>query len=405
MTTPLTAPDPAANETVAPDETADDNETAAPAIDESLVTRAEMDVDAVRELETLFHRQIADGLHPGAALAVYRNTRLVVDLWGGLADDAAGTPVAADTMFILYSSTKPLAAACLHLLWERKRLDWDDKVADYWPGFAKHGKDAVTIRHILTHRAGFPETPPELSWDRWQDWDYVVECMENIIPEYPAGQLMAYHPRNFGWVIGELVRRIDGRPINAFLRDEILDPLGIDDGYIGLPPELEPRVSRIHAMEDCDRPGMIRPYNRPEVHQAVHPAGGGIFTARALARFYAMLGNGGALEGVRILMPQTVIEGTKLQSEANDFSLGQTMRRSLGLVIDDSRMAASPDHGPGNFGHGGGTFGHGGAGTSVGWADPDEGLAVAYITNGFRASATNNPRLAAISQAVRAALL
>ena len=390
----------------APDATADsDTAPAAPVIDESLVARAEMDVAAVRELETLFYRQIADGLHPGAALAVYRNTRLVVDLWGGLADDAAGTPVAADTMFILYSSTKPLAAACLHLLWERKRLDWDDKVADYWPGFAKHGKDAVTIRHILTHRAGFPETPPELSWDRWQDWDYVVECMENIIPEYPAGQLMAYHPRNFGWVIGELVRRIDGRRIDAFLRDEILDPLGIVDGYVGLPPELEPRVSRIHAMEDCDRPGMIRPYNRPEVHQAVHPAGGGIFTARALARFYAMLGNGGALEGVRILMPQTVIEGTKLQSEANDFSLGQTMRRSLGLVIDDSRMAANPDHGPGNFGHGGGTFGHGGAGTSVGWADPDEGLAVAYITNGFRASATNNPRLAAISQAVRAALL
>ena len=162
-------------------------------------------------------------------------------------------------------------------------------VAAYWPAFAKHGKGTVTIRHILTHRGGFPETPPELSWDRWQDWDYVVECMEDIIPDYPAGQIMAYHPRNFGWVIGELVRRIDGRHIGAFLREEILDPLALHDGYVGLPPELEPRVSRIHAMEDCDRPGMIRPYNRPEVHQAVHPAGGGIFTARDLARFYAML--------------------------------------------------------------------------------------------------------------------
>ena len=131
-------------------------------------------------------------------------------------------------------------------------------------------------------------------------------------------------------------------------------------------------------MEDCDRPGMIRPYNRPEVHQAVHPAGGGIFTARDLARFYAMMGNGGELDGVRILKPETVAEATHLQSEANDFSLGMRMRRSLGLVLDDSRMGAST-----NAGDGLGTFGHGGAGTSVGWADPGLGLAVAYITNGF----------------------
>ena len=357
-----------------------------------------MDPIAVQELQDLFRRQIDQGLHPGAGLAVYRHGRLAVDLWGGLADDAGGTPVAPDTMFILYSSTKPLAAACLHILWERGQLAWDDTVAQYWPGFAKHGKDGVTIRHVLTHRGGFPETPPELSWDRWQDWDYVVECMEDMIPDYPAGQIMAYHPRNFGWVIGELVRRIDGRHIGVFLREEIFDPLGLNDGYVGLPPELEHRVSRIHAMEDCDRPGMIRPYNRPEVHQAVHPAGGGIFTARDLARFYAMMCNDGELDGVRILKPETVAEVTALQSEANDFSLGMRMRRSLGLVLDDSRMGATTKAGEGL-----GTFGHGGAGTSVGWADPSMGLAVAYITNGFRASATNNPRLSAISRAVRAA--
>ena len=110
---------------------------------------------------------------------------------------------------------------------------------------------------------------------------------------------------------------------------------------------------------------MIRPYNRPEVHQAVHPAGGGIFTARDLARFYAMMCNGGELDGVRILKPETVAEVTRLDSEANDFSLGTRMRRSLGLVLDDSRMGATT-----NAGDGLGTFGHGGAGTSVGWADP-----------------------------------
>ena len=359
-----------------------------------------IDPAAVQALEGLFRQQIDRGLHPGAGLAVYRHGKLAVDLWGGLADDAGGTPVAADTMFILYSSTKPLAAACLHVLWERGQLAWDDKVATTGPNSPSTARTPSPSDTVLTHRGGFPETPPELSWDRWQDWDYVVECMEDMIPDYPAGQIMAYHPRNFGWVIGELVRRIDGRHIGVFLREEILDPLGLRDGYVGLPPELEPRVSRIHAMEDCDRPGMIRPYNRPEVHQAVHPAGGGIFTARDLARFYAMMCNRGELDGVRILKPETVAEVTALQSEANDFSLGTRMRRSLGLVLDDSRMGATEKPGEGL-----GTFGHGGAGTSVGWADPSLGLAVAYITNGFRASATNNPRLAAVSKAVRAACL
>ena len=101
---------------------------------------------------------------------------------------------------------------------KRGQLAWDDTVAQYWPEFAKHGKDAVSIRHVLTHRGGFPETPRNCPGTVWQDWDYVVECMEDIIPDYPAGQIMAYHPRNFGWVIGELVRRIDGRHIGVFLR-------------------------------------------------------------------------------------------------------------------------------------------------------------------------------------------
>ena len=116
--------------------------------------------------------------------------------------------------------------ACLHILWERGQLDWDDTVARYWPGFAKHNKGGVTVRHILTHRGGFPETPPELSWERWQDWDYVVKCMEDIIPDYPAGQIMAYHPRNFGWVIGELVQRNRRAAHRGF-------PAGRDPGSAG----------------------------------------------------------------------------------------------------------------------------------------------------------------------------
>ena len=354
----------------------------------------QMDPQALRGVEDLFREQIQSGVHPGAALAVYRHGKLVLDLYGGLADGSTGKLVTRDTMFVLYSSTKPLAAACIYLLWERGKLRWDDPVSGHWPGFAQNGKAGVTVRHILTHRGGFPDTPAELTWDLWRDWDAVVRAMERTSPMYEPGKVIAYHPRNFGWVIGELVRRVDGRPFSQFLQEDVTGPLGMRDTYVGLPPSLEGRVSKEHAMEDCDRPVQVSIYNRPEVHQAVHPAGGGIATARDLARFYAMLAGGGFLDGTRVLAPETVAEVTRFQVEGMDYTLERQVRRCLGMALGDSRMGCSETDNCRSFGHGG-------AGTSVGWADPGSGLALAFITNGFRAGPSNTRRLAAISQAVR----
>ncbi len=358
----------------------------------------QMDPQALQRVEALFRDQISRGVHPGAGLAVYRRGKLVLDLQGGVADARSGNPVTAETMFVLYSCTKPLTASCLHLLWERGQVAWDDRVADYWPGFGRNGKDAVTVRQVLTHTAGFPDTPPELSWDRWQDWDFVVETMESLTPLYQPGKIIAYHPRNFGWIIGELVRRIDGRPISQFLREEITEPLGMTDTYLGLPVSLEHRVSRVHATDDCDRPSMPSTYNKPGVHQAVQPAGGGIAAPRDLARFFAMMAAGGSLDGARILGSDTVTEVTGLQVEGMDHTGGLHVQRSLGLSLADRRMGARDKLTAGSFGHAG-------AGTSIGWADPDLGLAVAYVTNGFRAENSNTERLSTISQAVRDACL
>jgi CubicO group peptidase (beta-lactamase class C family) len=208
--------------------------------------------------------------------------------------------------------------------------------------------------------------------------------------------VLAYHHRNFGWVIAELVQRIDGRPFRQFLQDELTGPLGMNDFFVGLPPELEHRVSKEHAMEDCDRPSQVTTYNRPEVHIAVHPAGGGIATARDLAKFYVMMIGGGVIDGTRILKEETVAEVTALQVEGMDYSLERPGRRALGYALADPRMgdpASLTDS----------SFGHGGAGTSIGWADPETGVAMAYITNGFRAEHSNLTRLSAVSQAVRAA--
>ena len=354
----------------------------------------EMDPHGLDRVEALFQEQIDQGTHPGSALAVYRHGKPVLDLFGGEADAEAGLPVNSDTMFILYSSTKPIAAVCIHILWERGKLGWDDPVAEHWPGFAKNGKGDVTIRHVLTHQGGFPETPPELTWDKWHDWNNVVQAMEDIRPDYPAGKVLAYHPRNFGWVLGELVARIDGRSFQQFLREEVTERLEMNDFYVGLPADLESRVSKEHATDDCDHPYQVSMYNKPEVHQAVHPAGGGIATARDLARFFAMMEGGGTLDGVKILEPETVAEVTTLQVEGMDLTNERTTKRSLGLSLGDPRMGTSLTEDLR-------TFGHGGAGTSVGWADPDSGLAMAYITNGYREDGSNLPRLAAMSQAVR----
>ena len=354
-----------------------------------------MDSQKLREIEELFKNQINMGLHPGAGLAVYRYGMLVLDLNGGLADSDSAKPVSEETMFVLFSSTKPIAASCLYILKDRGKLAWDDPVIKHWPKFGQHGKEAVTIRHILTHQGGFPETPKDLPWADWADWDKVVRAMEDAKPTYLAGEVLAYHPINFGWVIAELVRRIDGRPFNEFLAQELTGPLGMNDTYVGLPEDLEDRVSTIHLREDdADPNGYAAIFDRPEVHLCVVPGAGGIASAQGLARFYSMMERGGTLDGVTVLRPETVKEVTRLEVEGIDASLGQFARRSLGLALQDERMG-SPGDKPNN------AFGHGGAGTSVGWADPDSGLAVGYITNGFRGNDANIPRLTAISQAIR----
>jgi CubicO group peptidase (beta-lactamase class C family) len=356
-----------------------------------------MDSGRLEQVEQLFHQQIKDGIHPGAGLAVYRYGNLVLDIHGGVANTQSGQAVTYETMFVLFSSTKPLAAACLYILKERGQLAWDDAVAKHWPEFAQNGKEAVTINHILTHRGGFPATPADLPWTDWPEWSKVARAMEMAVPVFKPGEVLAYHPINYGWVIAELVRRIDGRTFDKFIGEELAAPLEMQNTYVGLPSSMEGRVSRIHLLEDdADPNGYSATFNEPLVHGTINPGAGGIASAGDLARYYAMLERHGALEGARVLAPETVDEATAFQVEGVDASTTLFARRSLGLALADERMG-TPSGDPLK------TFGHGGAGTSIGWADLDSGLAMGYITNGFRGNVNNNKRLAAISEAVRQA--
>jgi len=355
-----------------------------------------MDSQKLEQVKQLFQRQIDEGLHPGAGLAVYRYGNLVLDIHGGIANKE---PVTSETMFVLMSSTKPLTASCLYILKERGKIAWDDLVSKHWPEFAQNGKETVTIRHILTHRGGFPQTPESLPWTDWPDWSKVTRAMEQAPTIYTPGETLAYHPINYGWVIAEIVRRVDGRTFDRFLAEELAAPLGMDNTYVGLPPGLEGRVSPMHLMEDdADTSGYSGIFSEPSVLRSVVPGANGVATAGDLARFYAMMERKGSLDGVTVIQTATAEEAVEFQVEGVDKSTGTFAQRSLGLALGDERMGKST-------GDPLKTFGHGGAGTSIGWADFDSGLAVGYITNGFRGSVTNNARLAAISLAVRDACI
>ena len=202
----------------------------------------QMDGQKLEQVKQLFHQQIDEGIHPGAGLAVYRYGNLVLDIHGGTGKDK---PVDAETMFVLMSSTKPLTASCLYILKERGKIAYDDLVSKHWPEFAQNGKESVTIRHILTHRGGFPETPASLPWSDWPEWSKVTRAMEQAPTIYTPGETLAYHPINYGWVIAEIVRRVDGRPFDRLLAEELTTPLELENAYVGLPIGLEGNVKRV----------------------------------------------------------------------------------------------------------------------------------------------------------------
>ena len=358
------------------------------------------DGTSLDEVRTIFQRQIDRGLHPGAQLAVYQDSRLVLDLWSGFADWPRERPVERDTMFVLFSSTKPLASMSVWLCADRGLLDLDTPIFRYWPKFGQYGKEKVTPRMVLAHTGGFPKWPSQLKWDDLQDWEKVVAGMEAAVAEFEPGTTPAYHSFNHGWVCAELVRIVTGRPLPQFFRDEIAEPLGMPDSYIGPPKELLPRVAKVHPYPDILAEHVIfaEKFNRPEILTANIPASSGVSTARDMARFYACIVNGGELDGTRIWSESTARQCTDIVLEGHDGIQDVFSRRSAGFVIGGTpkqplRMGSDTTR----F-----TFGHGGAGTSICWGDRELRLAMAFIPNGYHGQDVMVSRCRELSDAVRA---
>jgi CubicO group peptidase (beta-lactamase class C family) len=345
------------------------------------------------EIHQIIEDLVASGHELGLQVAAYVDGRLVVDTWAGVADESTGRPVDGDTLFTSFSTTKGFAATCVHLLAERGVLDYDAPIAHYWPEFAAHGKGHATVRHALTHAAGVPQLPPQTTPIMLCDWDAMCAAIAALEPLWEPGTKVGYHAWTFGWIIGEIVRRADGRSLAQVAQEELCRPLGIDSFFLGIPDEVESRVAALRQEPTVDEQTRLaklamprsltnaETVNRPDVRRASVPGAGGIMNARAVARHYAMLACGGELDGVRVLSTRQIELASALQTSRRDEVFELPSRKGLGYMLGGE----DADGGVRAMGAAIAAFGHNGHGGSLGFADPQRRLGFGLTKNLLKA--------------------
>jgi len=342
---------------------------------------------------------MAGGLHIGAQLHLIHHGQTVADLAVGEA--RPGVPMETGTVMLWLSCTKAVVAAAIGQVWERGLLDLDDPVARHIPEFAQNGKETITIRHILTHTAGFRAAPT--GWPRASGAEVIARiCAARVEPGWVPGKTAGYHAITSWFVLGELIRRRDGRPCEQFIREELFGPLGLPNSWLALTPDeyatTAPRMGIMHNTEGGKRLAM----NLDTLEACINcrPSGSGHGPMRELARFYQMLLNGGVLDGQRVLRPQTVEALTaRHRTGMYDRSFQHVVDWGLGLVVNsymygtDTPYQYGPHASPR-------TFGHGGFQSSAGCADPENKLVVAVVFNGCPGEAAHQERSKALFTAI-----
>jgi CubicO group peptidase (beta-lactamase class C family) len=354
----------------------------------------------------------------GAAVAVTWHNEPVVDLWAGHADQGRSAPWQRDTLVNVYSTTKGITAICAHRLVDEGRLDLDAPVARYWPEFAQNGKEAIPVRWLLSHRCGLPAVRELLPGEALYDWDAMTAALAAEPPWWTPGEKHGYEAITFGWLVGEVVRRIAGKSLGAYLRDEIAAPLGLDF-HVGLPDAEHGRVAEMSLLPPAppgeeglelaeiivgdpegmsarafiNPPSMALGVNYAEFRRAELPGVNGHGTARALARLYGALAAGGEVDGVRVLSRQAIERCRSEQSRGPDAVLLIETRFGLGFMLPQDRPEA-------RFGPNPGAFGHPGAGGSLAFADPEGGIGFAYVMNRMGPHILLDPRAIALVGAV-----
>jgi CubicO group peptidase (beta-lactamase class C family) len=340
---------------------------------------------AVREA---FETNLESGLDQGATFAVVYQGHVVVDLWGGHADEAGEKPWTRNTLTNVWSTTKGVASLAIAMLVDRDVLDYEAQVAEYWPEFAANGKQDVTLGCLISHQAGLPGSDQPTTMEDIYNWHPFVDSLGAMAPLWPPGSAAAYHPISHGHLAGEVLRRVDGRTMGAFVAEEIAGPLGIDF-FIGLPEAEDSRAAEIivgpgttdSIAEAEDRPlarvGYLNPRfpvdipNQRAWRAAEIPAANGYGDARGLARIYGALAQGGVLDRVRLLGRGTLAAATEERFRGNDAGFDRPMAFGAGFMLN-----VDHEFGPSDI-----AFGHSGWGGSYAYADPDAGLGVAYVMN------------------------
>jgi len=373
--------------------------------------------DAVREA---FATNFAEHGELGAAVSVYLHGEPVVDLWGGWYTPEREREWDRNTLVNVFSTTKGLAAFCAHRLAEEGRLDFDAPVAQYWPEFAAAGKESIPVRWLLSHRAGMAAIRRPLVMEDMFDWDTMTAALAEQEPWWTPGEQHGYHALTYGWLVGEVVRRIDGRSIGSYWREEFAAPLGLD-AHIGTGPEFDGRISTLmDAPVDPEAPDLIDLFGGPDTVGAAAfsnpplagpdeenitasrgwrgaeiPAANGHATARALARVYGGAANGGAIDGIHVISQETLDNALVEQSFGPDACLQIETRFGLGWMLTSEFMPLGPNPR---------AFGHPGAGGSLGYADLDAGIGFGYTMNQMQQNLSGDPRVNGLIDALYASL-
>lgn len=365
-----------------------------------------------------YRKSVGDG-EGGSALNIRVGGETVVDLWAGLADRHEGRPWARDTPTVIFSCTKGLIAVLVAMLVGQGRLGLDRPVADYWPEFAAAGKEAVTVRQLLSHRAGLAAPREDISLGTALDWPSIVSVLATQEPLWKPGTAYGYHALTYGWYVGEVIRRITGTSVGSFLQQSVSGPLGVD-AWIGVPPSVEPRVARLLAGDSILNPpasGTRQPseddlfwagramtlgaafppelvvagagFDSPEVHQAEVPGAGGIATAAGLATIWSAMVV--PTEGIALVESDVVNDMTQVQSEGEPvwWLPGPYPRWGTGFMLSSERREFLTSS----------SFGHDGAGGQVAFADPVHKVGFGYVTNTLENQ--DDPRATSIMRALR----
>ncbi len=367
---------------------------------QATLTQLGFHAPALTKLKAVIEKHIAEGRYPGAQIALARHGQLAMFETFGQASLENKAAAADDTLWLLFSNTKVITAMGIWALVEDGLLTFNDRVAEHMPEFAQYGKGDITIAQVLSHRAGFPSqnvTPAV-----WTDHVEMRKQVCNFTLEWTPGSRLVYHPRAALWVAAALIETVSGIDYRDFLRQRILEPLGLGrDIYVGMPDAEHARAASIYEPDASGTQQLLKDENAAPFRRAGVPSSGGYATARGMAALYQMLANFGKLNGTRIFSRRLVEFVTRNHTgDMHDGGMDMPMHRGLGVhtrgmteKIRGLGAIASPR-----------TFGHGGVGTSYCWADPDSGVSFAYISNSRQPDPWHSRRLDVVANLVHSAI-